>query len=243
MKTSLVNFAVFILAAMAICHATTKGSNANAWKSYRVDLPSFVIEFSVPAELKEGYGSFRKEVVFENPPNRQFTSSFGEGAHSKNVGTLFLGVKGDFRDWDILTGILVIKFDPIRHPMHSAKDLAEFVREMMSKKYVLANGDEVDDLGTLTIEKIGHHDVVVATRADPNRIRTVKIKDMEGKYTEEKLTQNPYQFYYIRLDDETTVGIRVSHDNENKLGPKWYAESHARIAKIIESLKVQPKKM
>lgn len=181
-------------------------------------------------------------MSFEYPPNPRFTVSFGNGMHRKDVGTLFLGVKGDFRDRDNMVNIFVIKTDRLERPLRSTEDLTEFVLDGLSKKYVLADGKEVDDLGSISIEKIGSHDVVVATRAEPHQIRTVKIKNLHGDDTKQELTEYPFQFYYIRLDDEVAVGIRVSHDNEKKLSPKWYAESHARITKIIENMKVEPKK-
>lgn len=239
---SLASF-ILLIAAMSSCRAVTNNSDMSMLKTYRVYIPNFVVDFLIPPELKQGYGGgLKTKVSFENPPNPRFTSSLGNGMYSKEVGTLFLGVKGDFSDWDISINLFVIKCDPIRHPMRSPKDLAEFAREFLSKKYVLANGKRVDDLGSLTIEKIGSFDVVVATRADPNQVRTVKIKNAQGEYTDAELPQKPYQLYYIRLDNEIAIGIRVSYDNERTLNPKWYAASHARITQIIENMKVEPKK-
>lgn len=241
MNISLAKFALSTLIAMSGCRAAPSGSDVKMWRTYRVEIPHFVVEFLIPPELKRGYGPFRTEVSFENPVNPRFTLSLGNGTYRKDVGGFFLGVKGDFRDWDLTTNIFVIKFDRSQRSMRSMEELAEFARKGLSKKYVLADGKEVDDLGSITIEKIGSHDVVVATRADPHHVRTVKIKNVQGEYTSSELTESPYQLYYIRLDDEVTVGIRVSHDNEKRLSPKWYAESHARIGKIIENLKVEPK--
>jgi hypothetical protein len=120
--------------------------------------------------------------------------------------------------------------------------MANFARNILAQKYVLADGKIVDDLGSITTEKVGYHNVVIATRGDLYRNRTIRIKDTKGGYTDQELKKSPYQIYYIRLDDEVTVCIRVSYDNEKKLNPEWYAESHARITKIIENMKVEPKK-
>ena len=233
MSISVAKFALPMLIAMSGCRTAPSGSEVKMWRTYRVEIPHFVVEFLIPPELTRGYGPFRKEVSFEKPANPRFTFSFGNGAYRKEVGGFFLGVKGDFRDWDLTASVFVIKFDRGQRSMRSVEELAEFPRKFLAEKYLLADGKEVDDLGSITIEKIGSHDVVVATRADPHHVRIVKIKG-GGEFT-----QSPYQLYYIWLNDEVTVGIRVSHDNEKKLNPKWYAESHARITKIIENLKVE----
>lgn len=224
-----------MLIAMSGCIATASGSDVKMGTVYRVDIPHFWVEFLIPTELKRGYGPFRKEVTFENPANPRFTFSFGNGAYRQEVGTLFLGVKGDFQDWDLTTEISIIKFDGSQCSMHSVEELAEFARTFLAKKYFLANGTEVDDLGCIITDKIGGYDVVVATRADQYHVRTVKI-DGGGE-----MKTSPYQLYYIRLDGEVTVCIRVSYDNVKKLNPSWYAESHARISKIIETMKVEQK--
>jgi hypothetical protein len=226
----------FVLVAMSGCLAAPNGFDARMGTAYRIDIPHFVVEFLIPTELRRGYGPFRTKVSFENPVNPRFTYSYGKGAYRKNIGGFFLGIKGDFRDWDLTADFFVIKFDQSQHPMRSAVDLAKFTREILSRKTVLANGNEVDDLGDVLIEKIGPYDVVIATRSDQYQVRTFNVKGGG------ELTESPYQIYCIRLDDEITVSIRVSHDNAKKLSPKWYAESHARIIKIIESMKSEPKK-
>jgi hypothetical protein len=242
MKTSLAKFIGFLLIAMSGCRAASSGSDMKMAQTYRVSIPHFVVEFQIPPELERGYGPFKTEVLFENPPNPRFTFSFGDGVYRKQVGGFYLGAKRDFNDWDLTAEIYIIKSDRNQHPMRSAEDLAKFARNILAEKYALADGKVVDDLGSITIEKMGSHDVVVATRADPYRDRTIRLKDTKGEYTDQELKESPYQIYYVRLDDEVTVSIHVSHDNEKKLSPKWYAENHARVAKIIESMKVEPKK-
>lgn len=242
MKNFLARFIVFALIAMNGCRSAPGGSDVEMWKIYRVVIPHFVVEFLIPPELKQGYALFRTEVSFENPEKDRFAFSLGDGRFQKAVGGFYLGARRDFSDWDLTAEIFVLKSDSRRRPMCSAEDLAKFARDILAEKYVLADGVEVDDPGSISIEKIGHYDVVIATRADPYSNRITRVKDARGNYTDQELKESPYQIYYIRLDDEVTIGIHVFHDIGNKLSPKWYAESHARIAKIIENIKVESRR-
>lgn len=204
------------------------------WKTFLVEIPNFVVEYKIPPTLKLGYGGFRTKISFGIPGKDKYAFSFGDGAREKSLGTFFLGIVGDFRDWDLRTEFFVIKFDRSQRPMRSVEELAEFARGILSEKYVLVDGKEFSELGGAMIEKMGSYDVVVATSTDQYHVRTVKLKGGGEP------TLAPYQFYYIRLDDEMTIGIRVFHDKEKRLTPKWHADSRALIAAIIENIRAKP---
>jgi len=233
---------VIFVITMSGGYSSSDDNNMKTWQTYRVNIPHFVIELRIPPELERGYAQFKTEVIFESPPNPQSTFSFGNGIYRKDVGGFYLGAKRDFGSWDLTVNIFVIKYENDKRPIRSSEDLIEFARNILAEEYTLADGTVVDDYGSITVDKMGDRDVVVATRADPYRNRSVKIKDAKGNSTDLTQSESPYQLYYLRLDNEIAVGLQVFHDNQKKLNPKWYAESHTRITKIIENMKVEPRK-
>lgn len=231
---------VFFLVAISGCRADPSSPNMKAPQTYRVTIPNFVLELNIPAEAKLGYAQFKKEVLFETPPNPRYTVVLGDGIYRKDVGGFYVGARNDFSDWDLTLQIFVIKCDSSKRLIRSADDLVELGRALLGEDYILADGTKVNDLGEITVERIGLRDVIIASRADPYRYRTIRVRNTSGAYTGQTLSKSPYQLYFTRLDDEVAIGIQVFHENERKLDLNWYATSHARIARILKTMKVGP---
>jgi|GEM_PF-5576506 len=90
------------------CQAASSGRPVKDWKTYRVEIPNFLVEFKIPPELKVGYGGVKTRVTFVDPRNDQFAGSSGDGAFVKDIATFFKGLVGDFRGWDARLNIFVL---------------------------------------------------------------------------------------------------------------------------------------
>jgi hypothetical protein len=206
------------------------------WKTYLVEIPNFFVEFKVPPALKLGYGGAKKRIAFNNPEQDQNAGSLADGLLRKDVGTFFLGVVGDFRDWDSRVTVFVEKYDRSKRPIESIEAMADFAKQRFAKKYLLPDGREMADLGSVMIEKIGIRAVVVVTSADQYHVKTVKLKSGE------EITFEPRQLFFVRLDDEVVLGISISSDNEKRLSPKWNAAMREMVVTIIENMQITPGK-
>jgi hypothetical protein len=212
------------------------GNDMNTWRKYRVVIPHFYFEYSIPSNLTSGYRPALKEIAFDYPEADQGVSRLGQGAWEKAIATYFHGVVGDFRDFDMTVEISVVKFDGAKTSMKSGVDLSEYVQKIFSRKLVLKNGKEVFDFGGVTTENIGQTEVVVAIAADLYHITEVTLQNGAVMFIQ------PYQIYFIRLDTEVTVCIRVLHHTQKRLNPKWHANANAMVAAIIEKMKFIPQR-
>jgi len=213
-------------------------TNMSEWRTYRAVIPHFYLEYKIPPDLIAGYRGQEGRVVFEHPEKDDSAFAFGEAAYQKNIATFYCGVVGDFSSWDLTVDIFVVNFDRNKKLVRSTNELAEYVKRALSKKKVLEGGKEVSNLGEVSREDIGATEIVVATAADLYHVTPLRLKG--GGRT----TFMPFQIYFIRLDNEVTVGVRVFHFNEGRLSATWHDKTKAMAMNLIENLKftVQPAK-
>jgi hypothetical protein len=157
------------------------------------------------------------------------------------IGGFYVSPRKDYSDWDEILQIYALDFGRVANSNTLDVAIVDFARERMKKKYKLDDGRIVDDLGEIRAETIGARKVVIASRAEPYRIRRVRIKDTGGRDTKESIAEGPFEVYYVPISSRFVLAMKVTHENEKKLNPKWYGGSHARIRYILEQLIVSPR--
>lgn len=216
------------------CLFPASSNNMTTWRAYRTVIPRFYLEYRIPPNLRSGYGPQRAEIAFSNSAKDDTASPFGDAAYEKTIATYFYGVVDDFKDYDMTVDVFAMKFDVTKRAIKSTDNLAEYVRQTLSKKWVLKGGKEIKDLGEVSTDMLGSFETVVATAADLYHISETTLENRAI------VTFQPYQWYFIRLDDEITIGLHFNHFTQKRLTPQWYADAKAMAVSIIQSLKITP---
>jgi hypothetical protein len=184
--------------------------------------------------MKLGYGKLQEKITFENASQDRSAYALIGGAFQKSAGIFFVDVKKNFSDWAARLEIVVIHFDPNKRHISSTRELAEFVDESLLDRYTLVDGREFVDRNTVSIEQIGIKSVVVALSANRGETKTLKLKGGGD------VTLTPYEFYYIRLDAETAVVLRLFHDNQKTTTQEALARRRKIVAQTIAEMTLAP---
>lgn len=211
--------------------ATNMGMNDSI--TYRVVIPHYFFEYKIPKSLELGYGGITQDISFDDP-NKNRAFPFGDKAATKTIATYFYGVVGDFRDYDMTVEVFVLNANE-GEKIISPDELAAYVEKVLSEPFLLKNGGQVTNFGTMSTLKMASREVVVAAAADMYHITEQVLPERTTT------TFIPYKIYFIRLDDEVIVGIRVRHHTQKRLSPRWHAQADAMLTSIIESLKFTPR--
>jgi hypothetical protein len=208
-------------------------AGANDSSVYRVVIPHYFFEYKIPKSLQLGYGGVSHDIAFSNPEMDR-SLPFGDRATTKEIATYFFGVVGDFRDYDMTLDFFVLKAND-GDKFASLDEFSTYVAGVLSKPFILKNGGQVTNFGTMSRLKVPSHEVVVATAADMFLITEQRLS---GRTT---TTFAPYKVYFIRLDEEVIVGIRVEHHTQKRLSTRWHAQADAMLTSIIKNLKFTPR--
>lgn len=204
--------------------------------TYHLNIPNCAVEYTIPTILQEGYGPpVKSEIDFTNPEADQFAGAIGEGAFSKDIARFYLGATHNFKSWDANFNIIVIRFDRTQRPVTSTIDLATFVKRMLSQNELLDDGTQLETLGSVSVQRVGKKDVVVAISAERTRVASVRLAN--GATTETL----PFEFYYILLNEEWAIAIRVYHENPRAVNQEMFRQTQAIVHEIVRDMKVAPK--
>ena len=226
------NLLLIALSLMSNCDGVESSPIEKSSMTYHLKTPRFTVEYQIPAILQEGYGGIRTEITLTNPDEDQFAGAIGEGAFSKGVGTFYLGAVDDFKRWDVSFDIIVIKFDRLQRPVNSVTDLAAFIKQMFSTKIVLHDGTAINYLDSISVQRIGMKDIVIAISSERRQVSTVILAS--GASTE----RLPFEFYYLLVDDQWAIGIGVYHDNPRAVNEEMFKRSRTIVNEIIDRMKI-----
>lgn len=233
---------VFLTASVVLflvgCLDAAANDSTSAWRTHRVVLPRFFLEYRVPPTLKPGYGEYSFEIDFAQLKAKGEPTALGDGEYYADIGTFYYGLVGEFVDWDATVEISVIKFDPRVRTMASDEELAAYVREAFSqRKYFLKGGRELIHLGAVKLQSFGAISVVHAISAERRRVGKDELKGKTGSF----VLTNPFDQYWWRLDSEVVLRISVNHANEKKLSTRWYTQTEELVASLFAQMKVSPR--
>lgn len=224
---------VCALLASPVCLVSSGDREAmDLWRSYKVKISNFTVEYSVPSNLLEGYGGQLDEVKFEENMERSYEASrFGRNAYSKPIATFYYGLVGDFRDWVMTVNFLALRFPDGNEPL-SEDDLLHYLKDTYGKPRKLKTGAIF--FNDYIFKKITIEDYNVVIAASKNDSFSGTLELMDGA----KISIHPRKDYFIRLNRDTIFLIRVSHYDESRLTTEWYGKVDAMIASIIEKLEI-----
>lgn len=209
-------------------------SNAKAPRHYRVEVPGWSVDYTIPTQLVPGYGGQRSAIDFKSAKDANAVAAFGRHAQQRGIAVFYHGVVGDFRDWDMTIELFVVQFSKGTSPIRTTEELLHYLQAEVSRKLLLKGGEELSTAGTIRIERIHGREIAVVTAADLYHSRKIVLAN--GSLS----TVNPYQTCYLRLDDRIVLGVRRVHVNEKRLNPKWHERARSMVDSIIKELKWAP---